>query len=406
MTDGAVLVTGLSGLIGGAVAHRLAATGRAVVAMDRVVPADAPFPVITHDLPDPQRWHEAIVRHRIRKVVHAGGISGPMLLQDAPARLCDINLGGLIGLLEAARIHGLERIVWFSSILAYGDRSDLAPVAEDKMQAEAQRVARYEATVQTEREKAAALLDARQSAERSAAADRHQVALMVDSRAAARNKAAGARAADLRTLKRLRAEEDRIAQQIRARAARQHGGYRGDTGGFLQRPVDGYVTSPFGWRKHPIYGYWGLHNGTDFHAPCGTPLKAAGNGTVVQRYYSDVWGNRLLIDLGKVNGANITVVYNHIDSYKVGVGSHVSRGETVAWAGTTGWSTATTSPGCTSHDTMVASVRPSPRSGSRKRSVRAMPLTTPRCRAPRARAPPSADSTPRASATGTGCRTR
>jgi UDP-glucose 4-epimerase len=131
MTDGAVLVTGLGGLIGGAVARRLADAGRPVIAMDRVAPPEAPCPVIVHDLPDPQRWHEAIVRHGVRKVVHAGGISGPMLLQDAPARLCDINIGGLLGLLEAARIHRLDRIVWFSSILAYGDRSDLSPVSED-----------------------------------------------------------------------------------------------------------------------------------------------------------------------------------------------------------------------------------------------------------------------------------
>ena len=131
MTAEAILVTGLSGLIGGAVARRLADAGKTVVGMDRVAPVNAYFPVIVHDLPDPQRWHEAIVRYGVRKVVHAGGISGPMLLQDAPARLCDINIGGLLGLLEAARIHRLERIVWFSSILAYGDRADLSPVTED-----------------------------------------------------------------------------------------------------------------------------------------------------------------------------------------------------------------------------------------------------------------------------------
>jgi nucleoside-diphosphate-sugar epimerase len=130
MTE-AILVTGLTGLIGGAVARRLADAGRTVVGMDHVTPSDMRFPVMMHDLPDPQRWHEAIVRHRIRKVVHAGGISGPMLLQDAPGRLCDINIGGLLGLLEAARIHQLGRVVWFSSILAYGNRVDLSPVSED-----------------------------------------------------------------------------------------------------------------------------------------------------------------------------------------------------------------------------------------------------------------------------------
>ena len=78
MTTCAILVTGIGGLIGGAVAERLHAQGRTVVGMDREAPAGAPYPMIAHDLPDPQRWHEAIVGFGIRKVVHAGGISGPM----------------------------------------------------------------------------------------------------------------------------------------------------------------------------------------------------------------------------------------------------------------------------------------------------------------------------------------
>ncbi len=35
--------------------------------------------------------------------------------------------------------------------------------------------------------------------------------------------------------------------------------------------MPGIVTSPFGYRRHPIYGYWGLHDGTDFRAGCGEP---------------------------------------------------------------------------------------------------------------------------------------
>src|SRR6185437_5633396 len=80
---------------------------------------------------DPPRWHEAILRFGIRRVVHAGGISGPMLLGNNPSRVCDINLSGLSSLLEAARLHQLGRIVWLSSIMAYGERPDLASVNED-----------------------------------------------------------------------------------------------------------------------------------------------------------------------------------------------------------------------------------------------------------------------------------
>jgi UDP-glucose 4-epimerase len=127
---GAVLVTGTSGLIGRAVLRSLVAEGRNVVAMDQVRPDGLDVPFLTHSLPDPQRWHEAIVRFGVTHVVHAGGISGPMLMRDAPARLCDINLAGLVALLEAARIHGVARIVWFSSVMAYGAQPDLSPVTE------------------------------------------------------------------------------------------------------------------------------------------------------------------------------------------------------------------------------------------------------------------------------------
>lgn len=128
---GTVLVTGVSGMIGRAVVERLVRERRSVVAMDRVIPAGLSVPALVQDLPDANKWHEAIVKHDVTHVVHAGSISGPMVLEGAPRRLVDINLVGFMDLLEAARIHGLKRIVWFSSIMAYGERADLSPVPED-----------------------------------------------------------------------------------------------------------------------------------------------------------------------------------------------------------------------------------------------------------------------------------
>jgi nucleoside-diphosphate-sugar epimerase len=131
MKDEGILVTGIGGLIGNAVARRLVGGGHPVTGMDKQVTKGLPFPVITHDLPDPHRWHEAIVRHRVGSVIHAGGISGPMLLRDAPDRVFNINLVGLQALLEAARIHGLRRLVCFSSVVAYGDPPGLPEITED-----------------------------------------------------------------------------------------------------------------------------------------------------------------------------------------------------------------------------------------------------------------------------------
>ena len=112
--------------------------------------------------------------------------------------------------------------------------------------------------------------------------------------------------------------------------------------------MPGAVTSPYGWRRHPIYGYWGLHDGTDFATSCGQPMRAGAAGRVVSEYYSDVWGRRLFLDVGRVNGRSMILIYNHASGYRAGVGDRVGRGDVVAYAGTTGWST-----GCHLHFTVM-----------------------------------------------------
>lgn len=128
---GAVLVTGVGGLIGHAVAALLVAQGRTVIALDRVPVPDAPCPVLQHEIGDVHRLHELVQRHGIGRIVHAGGISGPMVAPEEPAKVLAVNLGGLVDMLEVARIHGIARIAWFSSILAYAQTGGEAPVTED-----------------------------------------------------------------------------------------------------------------------------------------------------------------------------------------------------------------------------------------------------------------------------------
>ncbi len=107
----------------------------------------------------------------------------------------------------------------------------------------------------------------------------------------------------------------------------------------FQRPVAGRLSSAYGMRLHPVLGYRKLHDGTDFAAGCGTPLRAAADGRVAERYYNTGYGNRLMIDHGKVNGKYVTTGYNHAIRYTVRVGQKVSKGEVVGYVGTTGYST-------------------------------------------------------------------
>jgi murein DD-endopeptidase MepM/ murein hydrolase activator NlpD len=202
--------------------------------------------------------------------------------------------------------------------------------------------------VAVQRQQAADHLVVVQGLEQQATQARDAVAASVaqdaQARAAARSahRAAGrARQHDVAVLRSLKAQEEKIKAQILRNARHEGNRSVGHTDGMFTSPVaDTYVTSPYGWRKHPIYGYWGLHDGDDFHAPCGVPERAVDTGKVLSEYFSSVWGNRLYLSLGNINGHNYTVIYNHISKYRARVGQVVARGETVAYAGTTGWSTA------------------------------------------------------------------
>jgi len=183
---------------------------------------------------------------------------------------------------------------------------------------------------------------------------RAEVARWVGRSRHARKVAVHARQRDRAALERLKEREARIKRQILALAQQDDGPtYNGSTDGLLQVPVSGPVTSPFGWRVHPIYGYWGLHDGTDFGAACGAPLWAGESGTVINEYYDEVYGNRLYLSVGTVNGANLTLVYNHMSSYNVSEGAHVGRGDVVGYVGATGWST-----GCHLHFTVLRNGEP------------------------------------------------
>ncbi len=103
--------------------------------------------------------------------------------------------------------------------------------------------------------------------------------------------------------------------------------------------MSGNVSSPYGMRFHPILKYWKLHDGTDFGASCGKPLRAPYAGKVAEKYFNSGYGNRLMIDHGTVDGRFVTTGLNHASRYTVGVGDRVSKGEVVGYVGSTGYST-------------------------------------------------------------------
>lgn len=97
------------------------------------------------------------------------------------------------------------------------------------------------------------------------------------------------------------------------------------------------ITSGFGVRFHPILGYTRPHTGTDFGAPIGTPIFAAGNGTITQAGWSSGYGRR--IEIQHANGYVTT--YNHMSGFARGAveGAHVHQGQTIGYLGQTGLAT-------------------------------------------------------------------
>jgi UDP-glucose 4-epimerase/UDP-glucuronate 4-epimerase len=127
-----VLVTGIAGFIGLPVARRLLGQGTAVVGLDLVRPEiDLPgADMVIGDFADPDVAAGIVERYRIDTIVHAGAISGPMLARDQPYLVSRTNVVGTLALLESARVHRVQRFVYCSSAMAFGDTPP-PPVPDD-----------------------------------------------------------------------------------------------------------------------------------------------------------------------------------------------------------------------------------------------------------------------------------
>ncbi len=157
----------------------------------------------------------------------------------------------------------------------------------------------------------------------------------------ARLTAAQAEQATLQATLEAQARGASAAEAARAAAAAAAGrAYTPTVGGtgFPTPAASGPITSPYGTRFHPILLVWKLHSGTDFGVPCGTPVVAAADGTVISAGWGGGYGNRVLIDHGIVSGVDLVTTYNHLTSVVV-TGGTVKRGQLIAYSGTTGYST-------------------------------------------------------------------
>ncbi|MTV33185.1 peptidoglycan DD-metalloendopeptidase family protein [Rhodoblastus acidophilus] len=106
----------------------------------------------------------------------------------------------------------------------------------------------------------------------------------------------------------------------------------------VRKPIaSGELRSVFGMRFHPILHYTRPHNGVDWAAPIGTPIFAAGNGTIIKAGWDSGYGRRVEIEH---NNGYVTT-YNHMSAFARGLreGAHVKQGQIVGYLGASGLAT-------------------------------------------------------------------
>lgn len=211
---------------------------------------------------------------------------------------------------------------------------------QDKRIADA--VTKARAEVQASRKRTKALRDRVEQEARVVAVRVSQVRELRDRLVADRERLEGARARKKVALESLtRAEREalgeiealsRVSAELAAKIRAAQGGGTGapsapPPGGFVW-PVNGPVTSTFGWR-------WGrMHEGIDIGAATGTPIVAAAAGTVIYSGWLGGYGNLVVVD----HGGGLSTAYAHQSQIAVSNGTAVAQGQVVGYVGSTGYS--------------------------------------------------------------------
>ena len=212
------------------------------------------------------------------------------------------------------RMDILKKILAYDNALIQGTKADRETLRKAKEQLEADR---------------AKIVELR----KLAAAKREQVAERRQERRGVLNAATYERETAERAYRELIETSRQIEQMIK----RIQSGEKniGGSTGTMTWPAEGEITSPFGWRVHPIVGTQRLHTGIDIGADYGDAIRAADGGVVIHADWMGGYGNAVIID----HGNGISTLYAHNSQLLVDEGQTVAKGQTVARCGSTGYST-------------------------------------------------------------------
>jgi murein DD-endopeptidase MepM/ murein hydrolase activator NlpD len=137
-------------------------------------------------------------------------------------------------------------------------------------------------------------------------------------------------------LKALEASQRLIERQLRdAEAAERAGRGVGDTGSGWLKPTNGWLSSGFGNRMHPILKTTRLHAGIDLAAATGTPIIASRGGTVTFVGWMSGYGNTVIV----FHGSGVATLYAHLSAFSVQEGQYIAQGGRLGAVGMTGTAT-------------------------------------------------------------------
>jgi len=213
-----------------------------------------------------------------------------------------------------SRMDILKKILAYDNALVKGTKADRETLKKAQAQLEFDRVKIVELRKQ-------------------AAVKREQVAVRRQERQGVLNAATYER----ETAERAYRELIETSKQIETMIRRIQSGEKniGGSTGTMLWPAEGEITSPFGWRVHPIFGTQRLHTGIDIGADYGDSVRAADGGVVIHSDWMGGYGNAVIID----HGNGISTLYAHNSQLLVSEGQTVAKGQTISRVGSTGYST-------------------------------------------------------------------
>lgn len=137
--------------------------------------------------------------------------------------------------------------------------------------------------------------------------------------------------------KQLASESHRLERQIIDMESASSRSAKGQAkgSGNLSMPLHAQVTSPFGWRSHPIFGIRRFHTGIDLAGPNHSSIKAADSGNVLYTGWYGGYGKVVIVSHGK----GMATLYAHLSRIAVSSGQNVAKGTVIGYEGSTGFST-------------------------------------------------------------------